>query len=88
MRTALRGGHGGRQALRKRRFYTPRGRAKHVGVFESNLHLVKTDVIPVAIVEHFFRQQPDLLAKAHITNALTVRGLSCCNVRTTAPLGG
>ncbi|EDQ87096.1 uncharacterized protein MONBRDRAFT_10294 [Monosiga brevicollis MX1] len=58
------------QQMQSRRFYTARGQAKHVGVFESNLHLVKTDIIPVAILEAFYRRYPNLLAKAHVTNAL------------------
>jgi hypothetical protein len=43
-----------------------------VGVFESNLHVVKSDVLPVTILEHYYRKHPELLSKAHITNAVQV----------------
>ena len=53
-------------------------------MFESNLHVVKADVLPVTILEHYYRKHPDLLSKAHITNAVQVGVkrvllvLTCC----------
>lgn len=56
------------KALTKRRYYTPRA-SKTVSVFEPNLNVVKTSMIPLTIIELLHRDSPGLFERAYVTNA-------------------
>ena len=55
--------------LKKRHYYSNRPE-KNIAVFEPNLNVVKTSVLPMTIIELLHRDSPDLFSKAYITNAL------------------
>eukprot|EP00045_Choanoeca_perplexa_P015029 m.181562 g.181562 ORF g.181562 m.181562 type:complete len:474 (+) comp16872_c0_seq12:173-1594(+) len=54
--------------LKKRHYYSSRTE-KNIAVFEPNLNVVKTSVLPMTIIELLYRESPDLFSKAYITNA-------------------
>lgn len=59
--------------LPQRRKYLPVNRtvpgAKVISTFEPNLNVVKSSVIPMCILEAFYRRYPHLVEKAIVTNA-------------------
>lgn len=58
--------------LNERVYYEPRNHTeggKTVAVFEPNINVVKTAVLPMSIMELLHRQQPGLILKGYITNA-------------------
>ena len=50
----------------ERKLYTPRGLKKTVTTFETNTLVVKNAIIPLAIMEHFYRQHPEVLTTIKI----------------------
>eukprot|EP00729_Bicosta_minor_P016997 gene16997-14057_t len=55
--------------LHQRRSYTNRGKEKVIAMFEPNLNVVKTSIIPVYIAESLFRKKPDMVHKVIVTNS-------------------
>jgi len=50
--------------------YTPRpGKAKNIAMFEPNLYIVKNMVMPLTMIEAFYRKYPDLVKEVSVLNA-------------------
>jgi hypothetical protein len=54
--------------------YQPGRRGKRVGIFEPNINVVKTAVIPLLACELLYREHPELLREVYVTNALAWKG--------------
>eukprot|EP00054_Salpingoeca_dolichothecata_P017913 m.108722 g.108722 ORF g.108722 m.108722 type:complete len:400 (-) comp22646_c0_seq2:71-1270(-) len=64
------------RGLTTRTRYSPRNNErKVVATFEPNVCIVKTSIIPLAIVEAFYRQYPHIAFDAHITNTQRIRDM-------------
>ncbi|EDQ88490.1 uncharacterized protein MONBRDRAFT_37438 [Monosiga brevicollis MX1] len=56
------------EALSSRHYYEPRAN-KTIAVFEPNLNVVKTSVLPMTAIELLYREAPDSFSKAYVTNS-------------------
>lgn len=54
--------------------YRPLGKARRIGIFEPNINLVKTSVIPMLACELAFRTRPDLIDHVYVTNSIQLKG--------------
>ena len=55
--------------LRERWGYRPRSGGTRIGIFEPNLNVVKSSVLPMLICDRLYRQQPDLISHVYVTNS-------------------
>lgn len=54
--------------------YQPRPGPKRIGIFEPNINLCKTSVLPMCVVERAFRRRPDLVGDVMVFNAEHLKG--------------
>lgn len=59
--------------------YRPGREKKRIAVFEPNLNVVKTSLIPMLICESAYRQEPDRIGGVHITNTTHLRQQAAFN---------
>jgi hypothetical protein len=53
--------------------YQPGAQAKRISVFEPNINIVKTCIIPMLAIEHAYRRAPAIIGDISITNALALK---------------
>jgi hypothetical protein len=53
--------------------YFPKLKEKTISVIEPNINMVKTCTIPIVICELFFRQNPEMIKKAHIFGSYHIK---------------
>ncbi len=49
--------------------YQPRPGPKRIGIFEPNINIIKTSILPMCVVERAFRRRPDLVGDVMVFNA-------------------